>query len=400
MVKFKQLGVCIQLCRICEILGFKKATHIQSLTIPYALKGYDIIGYAQTGSGKTLAFVIPLLQNILINREEFSALIIVPSRELAFQIASQGEMLGGVLGIKFAVLTGGIDYVTQKAILKGKPNILISTPGRLVEHIGSSFIIPTKTKFSFVVDEADKILQIDFDKELTFILSKLPKNKKNFLFSATKTLKINKIQSNWLKNPIRVSLNHNYKLVKNLSQSYCFIPHKYKETYLVYLCNEFYKSSIITFVDTQRCAEKLALLLKFLGFKASCIHGGMNQIRRLKILENFKNRKTQILIATDLASRGLDIPCTDIIINFDIPVYAKVYIHRVGRTARAGKSGRTVSLVTQYDIRSFQKIEKIIGQISEKYNFNFNSVIKIHRIVVCEKERCLKILKDLTKIQC
>lgn len=398
MVTFKTLGVCIQLCRVCEMLGFTKATHIQSLTIPYALKGYDIIGYAQTGSGKTLAFIIPLLQNVLINREEFSALIIVPSRELAFQIASQGEMLGGVLGIKFAVLTGGIDYGIQSAILKGKPNIVIATPGRLVEHLGSSFSIPITTKFSFVIDEADKLLQIDFDKELTLILSKLPKNKKNFLFSATKTLKINKIQTNWLKNPIRVSLNQNCKLVKNLAQSYCFIPHKYKETYLVYLCNEFYKSSVITFVETQRCAEKLALLLKFLGFRASCIHGGMNQIRRLKILENFKLKKIQILIATDVASRGLDIPCTDIIINFDIPLYAKIYIHRVGRTARAGKSGRTISLVTQYDIRSFQKIEKIIGQINEKYNFNFNSVITIHNIVVFEKERCLKILKSYKKI--
>jgi ATP-dependent RNA helicase DDX47/RRP3 len=395
MVKFKELGVCLQLCKICETLGYKKATRIQSMTIPYALKGYDIIGYAQTGSGKTLAFLIPLIQNVLIDKCSFSSLIIVPSRELAFQITSQGEILGGILGIKFAVLIGGVDFIIQSAVLKGKPNILISTPGRLIEHLGFSFFISSNIKFCFVIDEADKILQTDFEKDLSLILSKLPKNKKNFLFSATKTLKLNKIQNNWLKNPIRISLNQNFKLVKNLSQSYCFIPHKYKETYLVYLCNEFYMSSIITFVETQKCAEKLALLLKFLGFKASCIHGGLNQLRRLKILEAFKKKSNQILIATDLASRGLDIPNTDLVVNFDIPLYARIYIHRVGRTARAGKSGRTINLVSQYDIRSFQKIEKIIGKIDEKYQHNFDSVVNFHRVVIIEGERCSKILKTI-----
>lgn len=393
-MNFKQLGVCNQLCRICETVGFKKPTKIQYLAIPYALKGYDIIGYAQTGSGKTLAFLIPLIQNVLINKEQFSALIIVPSRELAFQITAQGELLGGVLGIKFTVLTGGIDYSVQKAALKGKPHIIVSTPGRLVEHLGLSLSFPQVSKFCFVVDEADKILQLDFEKEFNFILSKLPKTKKNYLFSATKTLKLKKIQNNWLKNPIRISINSGCKLVKTLSQNYCFLPHKYKETYLVYLCNEFYKSSIIVFVETQKCAEKLALLLKFLGFNVSCIHGGINQLRRLKILDAFKIKGTRILIATDLASRGLDIPDTDLIINFDIPVYAKVYIHRVGRTARAGKSGRTINLVTQYDIRSFQKIEKLTGEICTRYPHSLNSVVDLHKTVSIEKEKCLKILKD------
>jgi ATP-dependent RNA helicase DDX47/RRP3 len=398
MVKFNELGVCTQLCRICESLGFKKATRIQSLTIPYALKGYDIIGYAQTGSGKTLAFMIPLVQNVLINKEIFSALILVPSRELAFQITAQGELLAGVFGTKFAVLTGGIDYITQVSILKGKPHILISTPGRLVEHFGSSFTIPVTVKFFFVIDEADKLLQTDFDKEFTIIISKLPKNKKNFLFSATKTLKLNKIQKNLLKNPIRISLNHGCRLVKNLSQSYCFIPYKYKDTYLIYFCNEYCKSSIIIFVETQRCAEKLTLLLRFLGFNASCIHGGINQIRRLKILNAFKNKYNSILVATDLASRGLDIPNTDLIINFDLPLYAKIYIHRVGRTARAGKSGKTISFVTQYDIRSFQKIEKVVGKINENRQHNFHSILNMHKFVVQENEKCIKILKTNKKV--
>jgi ATP-dependent RNA helicase DDX47/RRP3 len=394
MVKFKHLGICVQLCRICESLGFKKATRIQSLTIPYALKGYDVIGYAQTGSGKTLAFLLPLLQTILINKEIFSSLIVVPSRELAFQIGAQGELLGGVIGIKFAVLTGGIDYTIQTALLKGNPNLLISTPGRLVEHLGSSFRIPNLKKFCFVIDEADKILQTDFEKEFNLILSNLPKNKKNFLFSATKTLKLNKFQFNWLRNPVRVSLNQHDKLVKNLDQSYCFIPHKYKETYLVFFCNEFYQNSVMIFVETQKCVEKITLLLKFLGFKVLCIHGGMNQLRRIKILQAFKLKKSRILITTDLASRGLDIPNIDLIINFDIPMYAKIYIHRVGRTARAGKSGRSISLVTQYDIRSFQKIEKIIGRVIDKYCHNLDSVIRLYKFVNLEKEKCLRILKD------
>ena len=398
MIKFRDLGVCSQLCKICDTMGFKRATRIQALTIPYALKGYDIIGYAQTGSGKTLAFLIPLIQTILINKQVFSGLIILPSRELAFQIAAQGELLGGIFGIKFAILTGGIDYYIQATILKGKPNLIVSTPGRLVEHLGSSFCFPLVNQFCFVIDEADKILQIDFDKEFNFILSKLPKNRKTFLYSATKTIKLSQPKIIWLKNPIRVTVNPNCKLVKNLSQNYCFMPHVYKEAYFVYLCNEFYENSIITFVETQRCAEKLALLLKFLGFKASCIHGGIGQLRRLKILETFKNKKNRILIATDLASRGIDIPNTDLVVNFDIPLYAKIYIHRVGRTARAGRSGRTISLVTQYDIRSFQKIEKIIGYINKSYSYNFSSLLNIQKIVAAEKEKCLRILKNSKNI--
>ena len=398
MANFKKLGVCAQLYRVCKALGFKNATRIQALTIPYALKGYDILGYAHTGSGKTLAFLIPILQNVLINKQVFSSLIIAPSRELAFQIGAQGELLGGILGVKFAILTGGVDYSIQAFIIRGNPNIIISTPGRLVEHLGSTFSISNTTNFCFVIDEADKILQIDFEKEFNLILSKLPKNKKNFLFSATKTLKLNKLQNNWIKNPIRISLNENCKLVKNLSQGYCFMPQKYKETYLAYLCNEFFESSIIIFVETQRCAEKLALLLKFLGFKSSCIHGGISQLRRLKILEAFKIKKNNILIATDLASRGLDIPDTNLVVNFDIPLYAKIYIHRVGRTARAGKSGKSISFVTQYDIHSFQKIEKIVGHIKAKYNHNFRSIIDMHKIVEQEKEKCLKILRNSKKI--
>lgn len=398
MARFKDLGVCSQLCKVCHTIGFKRATRIQALTIPYALKGYDIVGYAQTGSGKTLAFLIPVLQNILINKKAFSALIILPSRELAFQITAQGELLGGIFGIKFAILTGGIDYSIQTTILKGKPNLLVSTPGRLVEHLGSSFCFPLNNQFCFVIDEADKILQIDFDKEFNLILSKLPKNRKTFLYSATKTVKLIQPKIIWLKNPIRITVNPDCKLVKNLSQNYCFVPHIYKETYLVYICNEFYENSTIIFVETQKCAEKLALLLKFLGFSSSCIHGGINQPRRLKILEAFKNKKSSILIATDLASRGIDTPCTDLVINFDIPLYAKTYIHRVGRTARAGKSGRTISIVTQYDIRSFQKIEKIIGYMSKSYFCNFSSLLNIHKIVTKEKEKCFKILKNRRNI--
>ncbi len=393
MVKFKNLGVCYQLCKVCETIGYKQATRIQTLVIPYALKGFDILGYAQTGSGKTLAFLIPIIQNILINRNIHAALIISPSRELAFQIASQGELLGGIFGIKLAVLTGGIDLSMQTTLLKGKPNIIISTPGRLVEHLGLSFQIKTVENFCFVIDEADKILQIDFEKELNFILSKIPKNKKNFLFSATKSLRENKIKNNWFQNPIRISLNSKYRLAKNLAQNYCFIPYKYKESYLIYLCNEFSKISILTFVETQKCSERLALLLKFLGFSVSCIHGGLSQLRRLKILESFKTKKNRILIATDLASRGLDIPDTDLVINFDIPSYAKTYIHRVGRTARAGKSGRTISLVTQYDVNSFQKIEKIIGRVFRKFTHNLNSVLNIYQIIKNEKEKCLEIFK-------
>jgi len=354
------LGVCIQLSRICYAIGFEKATKIQAYTIPHAIRGRDIIGYAQTGSGKTIAFVLPILQELLLRKNVFSSLVIVPARELAFQIASQFEILGGLFGVKIAILVGGVGNSSQITLIKRKPHVIISTPGRLVEHILKTKSLNIKNTSNVVLDEADRLLQADFEKEINIILGELPKTKRCFLFSATMTTNINKLQKANMRNPVKISVNKKYAPVSTLFQNYIFVPFKFKDCYILYLCNEFHGSSIIGFVDTQNGAEKLALLLKLIGFNASCIHGGMSQVKRIEILNQFKLNKITILISTDLASRGLDIPGVDLIINYDIPPYVKDYLHRSGRTARAGRSGRVINLVSQYDIRSCLKIETLL----------------------------------------
>jgi len=393
MVNFKDLGICDQLNRICNAIGFKKATKIQAYAIPHAIRGRDIIGYAQTGSGKTIAFLLPILQGLLKNKNSFSSLIIVPARELAFQIASQCEVLGGIFGIKIAILVGGVDISSQVILIKRDPHIIVSTPGRLVEHILKTKCLNIKNIFDLVLDEADRLLQLDFEKELNIIFGDLSNNKRCFLFSATMTVKIEKLQKTNMKNPVKISVNKKFKPALTLSQNYIFIPFKFKDCYMVYICNEFYGSSIIGFVDTQKSSEKLALLLKLTGFNASCIHGGMDQLKRIEILNKFRLYKITILIATDLASRGLDIPGVDLIVNYDIPVYVKDYIHRIGRTARAGKSGRTINLISQYDIRSCLKIESLLGTKFKELKYDPTQVMILRDYLKKAKEKISLIFK-------
>jgi ATP-dependent RNA helicase DDX47/RRP3 len=362
MLSFRKLGICEQLNRICQIIGYKKPTKIQAQSIPHALRKRDIIGFAQTGSGKTIAYLLPIIQQFIKQKSFFSFLIIVPSRELAFQIAAHSDALGNMFGLKIAILVGGIKLNSQKILIKMKPHIMICTPGRLIDHLEKNSCSILNKISIFVLDEADRLLHLDFKKELLIILSELPKNKQSFLFSATMTEKIQILQKNNMKNPVKIKINKKYKPVATLSQNYIFVPFKFKDYYLIYFCNEFSGSSILCFVETQKSAERLAILMKILGFKVGCIHGGMKQNNRLEVLFKFRIGELKILIATDLAARGLDIPSVDLIINFDLPNFAKDYIHRVGRTARAGKSGRAINFITQYDINLCQKIEHLIEE--------------------------------------
>nr|UXY87393.1 DEAD box protein [Cryptomonas sp.] len=397
MVTFRELGVCEQLCRVCDSMGFKRATKIQAQTIPHALNRKDIIGYAHTGSGKTLAFLIPILQDLLNYKHTFSCLVIVPARELAFQIASQCETLGSVFGIKIALLVGGVENSSQIAVLNKNPHVLTCTPGRLVDHLGKTRNLNLKNLKNLVIDEADRLFQSDFDKEFMIILSMLPKSKRCFLFSATMTTKIEKLERISMINPIRIQINKKYKLVATLIQNYIFAPFKFKDCYLAYLCNEFVGCSVIIFVDTQICAEKTALLLKILNFKASCLHGKLDQTRRVEILYKFRLSDIKILVATDLVSRGIDIPGVDLIINYDIPSYSKDYIHRVGRTARAGKSGRVINLITQYDIRSYQKIEFLLGEKFNEFQCDTEKVLSINKFVSIAKMKINSIIQTIKR---
>lgn len=359
---FKDLGVVDVLAEACERLKWKKPSKIQKEAIPLALEGKDVIGLAETGSGKTGAFALPILQALLEKPQRLFALVMTPTRELAYQISEQFTALGSSIGIKCAVIVGGIDMYDQALMLAKKPHILIATPGRLVDHLENTKGFGLRSLKYLVMDEADRILNMDFEQEVDKILKVIPKERHTYLFSATMTKKVQKLQRACLREPCKVEINTKYKTVDNLMQSYLFIPVKFKDTYLVHILNELAGNTFIIFSSTCNNTQRLALLLRNLGFNAIPLNGQLSQEKRLGALNKFKSKNASILIATDVASRGLDIPHVDCVINFDIPTHTKDYIHRVGRTARAGRAGKAITFVTQYEVELYKRIEELLSR--------------------------------------
>uniref|UniRef100_A0A0A1X7Y8 RNA helicase n=1 Tax=Zeugodacus cucurbitae TaxID=28588 RepID=A0A0A1X7Y8_ZEUCU len=394
-VTWKELGLTDALCQACEELKWKAPSKIQKEAIPVALQGKDIIGLAETGSGKTGAFALPILHALLENPQRYFALILTPTRELAFQISEQFEALGSSIGVKCCVVVGGMDMVSQALQLAKKPHIIIATPGRLVDHLENMKGFNLKAIKYLVMDEADRILNMDFEVELDKILKVLPRERRTFLFSATMTKKVKKLQRASLKDPVKVEVSNKYQTVEQLQQYYVFIPVKYKDVYLVHIINELAGNSFMIFCSTCANTVRTALMLRALGLAAIPLHGQMSQNKRLAALNKFKAKNRSILISTDVASRGLDIPHVDVVLNFDIPTHSKDYIHRVGRTARAGRSGKAVTFVTQYDVELYQRIEHLLGKQLPLYPCEEDEVMALQERVG-EAQRTAKLeLKDL-----
>eukprot|EP00347_Sterkiella_histriomuscorum_P007721 403347814 len=364
---FEKLGVCSELQEALKNMGYKCPTKIQAESLQYTLKGKDIIGLAETGSGKTAAFAIPVIQQLLDNPQPFFACVMSPTRELCVQIAEQFEAIGAGIGLRTAVLVGGLDMVSQAIALSKNPHVVIGTPGRMADHLANTKGFHLKKLKFLIFDEADRLLSMDFEKQINLILTQIPKSRNTYLFSATMTSKVQKLQRASLNDPVKIEVSSKYKTVDTLVQNYIFIPEKHKETYLVYLLTQFAGQKMIIFTTTCNQSMKLALILRNLNFKAVNINGQLTQTQRLSALNKFKANERNILIATDVASRGLDIPEVDFVINFDIPQHSKDYVHRVGRTARAGKTGKAITFVTQYDVETFQKIEQLIDKKLDEY---------------------------------
>ncbi|KAJ8186079.1 hypothetical protein LV164_000589 [Aspergillus fumigatus] len=383
---FKDLGIIDQLCEACETMGYKAPTPIQAESIPLALQGRDLIGLAETGSGKTAAFALPILQVVSVSDkpptalmekpQSFFGLILAPTRELAFQISKSFESLGSTINVRCAVIVGGMDMVSQSIALGKKPHIIVATPGRLLDHLENTKGFSLRTLKYLVMDEADRLLDMDFGPLLDKILKVLPRERRTFLFSATMSSKVESLQRASLSNPLRVSVSSNkYQTVSTLLQSYLFLPHKHKDIYLVYLLNEFVGQSTIIFTRTVHETQRISFLLRSLGFGAIPLHGQLTQSARLGALGKFRSRSRDILVATDVAARGLDIPSVDVVLNFDLPTDSKTYVHRVGRTARAGKSGVAISFVTQYDVEIWLRIEGALGKKLKEYELEKDEVM-------------------------
>lgn len=379
---FADLGVIDSLCEACTSLGFTTPTAIQREAIPIALQGKDIIGLAETGSGKTAAFALPILQELLAKPQPLFGLVLAPTRELAYQISQQFEALGSLISVRCAVIVGGMDMVPQSIALAKKPHIIVATPGRLLDHLENTKGFSLRTLKYLVMDEADRLLDLDFGPILDKIFQVLPRERRTMLFSATMSTKLNNLTRAALQQPVKVSISSSsYQTVQNLLQKYIFIPHKFKDVYLIYLLNEHRGRTAIIFTRTINETARIAFLLRALGHSAIPLHGQLTQSARLGALSKFRSGSREILVATDVAARGLDIPSVDLVINFDLPPDSKTYVHRVGRTARAGKSGVAISVVTQYDIEIYQRIEKALGKKLGEFEADREAVmVFMHRV--------------------
>ena len=323
-------------------------------------------------------------------------LVMAPTRELAYQISQAFEALGSLISVRCAVIVGGMDMVPQAIALGKKPHIVVATPGRLLDHLENTKGFSLRGLKYLVIDEADRLLDLDFGPILDKILKVLPRERRTYLFSATMSSKVESLQRASLSNPLRVSISSNkYQTVSTLLQSYLFFPHKHKDIYLVYLLNEFAGQSAIVFTRTVNETQRLAILLRALGFGAIPLHGQLSQSARLGALGKFRSRSRNILVATDVAARGLDIPSVDVVFNFDLPPDSKTYIHRVGRTARAGKSGHAISLVTQYDVEVWLRIEAALGKKLKEYEVEKDEVMVLSDRVGEAQRQSITEMKDL-----
>ncbi|EFA02088.1 probable ATP-dependent RNA helicase DDX49 [Tribolium castaneum] len=392
---FDKLQLNPWIIRQCATIGVRSPTPIQTNCIPPILAGRDCIGAAKTGSGKTLAFALPILQKLCEDPYGIFALILTPTRELAFQIADQFAVIGKVMNLRHCVIVGGMDMVVQGKDLARKPHIVVATPGRLADHLESCNTFNFNKLRFLVLDEADRLLGGHFDEQIKTIFQALPKERQNLFFSATITDTLEKLKDVTGKDVFFYEAPAEVATVEQLEQNYVLCPKDVKDAYLVETIRTYRATNdgnILIFTNTCKNCQVLSMTLNEVGFENVALHAMMKQQQRLAALAKFKSNTIKILLATDVASRGLDIPTVQLVINHNIPKIPKEYIHRVGRTARAGRNGKAISLVTPYDIKLLQAIEQHINTKLTEFKLDDSEVGKIFtQISVTKSEAYIKL---------
>ena len=368
MNTFEALGIEEGLLNSIKVLGFTEPTPIQEKAIPVLLQGTkDFIGLAQTGTGKTAAFSLPLIQRMLKHenastspaRHPVRALVLLPTRELADQVAQQVKAYAKYTNIRSAVVLGGMDMKPQTIELKAGVEILVATPGRLLDHIEAKNCVLNQVEY-VVLDEADRMLDIGFLPDLERILSFLPKQRTTLLFSATFSPEIKRLSSSYLQNPVTIEVARPNQTASTVTQHFFSTPTEEKLHALTALLKQKEIKQAFVFVNSKLGCARLARSLEKFGLKATALHGDKSQDERLKALEAFKSGAVDLLVATDVAARGLDIKDVPAVFNFDLPFNAEDYVHRIGRTGRAGASGVAISFVAPSDDRLVVDLEKLL----------------------------------------
>lgn len=358
MTTFQELSLSDHTLKAIVAMGFEEATPIQEQAIPAAMEGRDIIGQAQTGTGKTAAFGIPMVEAVDIKSDAIQGIVITPTRELAVQVAEELNRIGQFKDVHTLPIYGGQDIKWQINALKRKPQIIVGTPGRLVDHMMRRKTIKLNSIKTVVLDEADEMLDMGFIEDIEDILETTPKSRQTLLFSATMPEPIQKLARRFMKDPMVIGIKSKTMTVSGTEQSYFEVPEKQKFEVLCRLLDVQLSARAIVFVRTKRRVDELARALNERGYPAEGIHGDLAQSKRDSVMRAFREGTTEILIATDVAARGLDISDVTHVYNFDIPQDPDGYVHRIGRTGRAGKTGVAITFVTPREMNLLRLIEQ------------------------------------------
>ncbi len=366
---FSNLSLAPQLARAVAEMGYETMTPIQEQAIPVVLQGRDVMGAAQTGTGKTAAFSLPLLQRMMKHenastspaRHPVRALVLLPTRELADQVAQQVKLYAKYTNLRSAVVFGGMDMKPQTTELKKGVEVLVATPGRLLDHIEAKTAVLNQVEY-VVLDEADRMLDIGFLPDLQRILSYLPKQRTTLLFSATFSPEIKRLANSYLQDPVTIEVARSNATASTVEQHFYSVGADDKRRALHQVLRQRGIKQAFVFVNSKLGCARLARSLEREGLSTTALHGDKSQDERLKALDAFKKGEVDLLVATDVAARGLDIKDVPAVFNFDIPFNAEDYVHRIGRTGRAGASGLAVSFVASSDARLVSDIEKLLGK--------------------------------------
>ncbi len=364
---FKDLILIDPILKALEAEGYTHPTPIQQQAIPILLNRKDLLGCAQTGTGKTAAFAIPILQHLYLDKQKHNgqrkirALVITPTRELAIQIADSFTAYGKYTGIKNTVIFGGVKQFAQTQALRQGVDVLVATPGRLLDLMNQGFISLRDIEY-FVLDEADHMLDMGFIHDIRKIIAKLPSQRQSLFFSATMPKEILDLSGSILGNPEKVTVKPEQATAEKVEQSLYFVHKRSKSKLLVHLLQEKEVDSTLVFSRTKHGADKIAKILNRKDIKAEAIHGNKSQGARQRALGNFKNGKTNVLVATDIAARGIDVDELAYVINYDLPNVPETYVHRIGRTGRANASGLAMSFCDTEEKAYLKDIQKLINQ--------------------------------------
>ena len=355
---FDGLGIAPKLLEILRKHKFEHPTPIQQQSIPSAVEGKDLMGIAQTGTGKTLAFSLPMIQRLAQNRGRMTGLIILPTRELALQVNETLKKIGGTLGLRTAILIGGESMGRQLKMLRDRPQVIVATPGRLIDHIETEGLNLSSVGI-LVLDEADRMLDMGFEPQIKKILQRVPKERQTMLFSATMPDEIVSMARSYMHLPLRVEVAPAGTAVKTVTQELFFVNKTDKGQLLQSILSK-YNGSILVFSRTKFGAKKIAATIRAMGHTANEIHSNRSLGQRLEALEGFKIGKYRVLVATDIAARGIDVTGIQLVLNYDLPDNPSDYVHRIGRTGRAGMTGHAISFATPDQHGDVRGIERLI----------------------------------------